>query len=514
MREVIKWNEDKITGKRTELKCLKENNGLIGRATIQIFDEHGNLKNETYTENMIYNWLTEASWYRSLLASIDGGELTQPFASIPGGFGSIYLTDYDKDEDATVLRGIGNSIGWCPRSNSNAESDAKRGVYNTLESKATITNDRYRHYHMVYDFGTSQGNGTFNSIAWARDVYLKTSKLPPFHICKLNRPYTSHSLDLDIVSDINGQYYKLNTDKKYYRILNILAHLNGIEPLKLDSVADSNFKLPRDSFTVPYSYTRTNISESYTDATMDINTLDSSGDIIHTLSLSGKMLFPELYSKMTHSRGRSSFSVANCFENGDITIKLYLDSYMNDLPEYDSEGKPTGNKVSTMNIYGVYNIVSQEWVIPLSYTDINSIKKTKKDNFSERLFKYNGAWFELLGDSYKFSEVVRSSALEYSKSMVYDSGHISTVDGYSNRYHHLKYILDEYGICVASDGTIWKMIPMSAHTKLPNPVTKTSADTMKIQYDYYVQIPNMIAPDGDFITPPFSTKVGDMSERL
>ena len=513
MREVIKWNEDKVTGKRTELKCLKENNGLIGRATIQIFDEDGNLKNETYTENMIYNWLTEASWYRSLLASIDGGELTQPFASIPAGFGSIYLTDYDKDEDATVLRGIGNSIGWCPRSDSNAGNDSKRGVYNTLESKTAITNNRYRHYHMVYDFGTSQGNGTFNSIAWARDVYSKISKIPPFHICKLNRPYTSHSLDLDIVSDINGQYYKRNTEKKYYKILNILAHLNGIEPLKLDSVADSSFKLPRDSFMVPYSYT-TNISGSYTNATMDINTLDISGNIIHTLNLSGKSLFPELYSKMIHSSGTSSFSIVNCFENGDITIKLYLNSYGSYLPEYNGEGKPTGGMVSTMNIYGVYNIVSQAWVIPLSYTDINSIKKTKKDNFSERLFKYNGAWFELLGNKYNFSEIVRSSALEYSKSMVYDVGHISTTDAYNVRDYHLKYILDEYGICVSNNGIVWQMIPMSAHTKLPNPVTKTSADTMKIQYDYYIQIPNMIAPDGDFITPPFSSRGGDMSERL
>ena len=39
--------------------------------------------------------------------------------------------------------------------------------------------------------------------------------------------------------------------------------------------------------------------------------------------------------------------------------------------------------------------------------------------------------------------------------------------------------------------------PYAAHTKLPNPVTKTNNTTMKITYDYYIQVPDMFAEEGE-----------------
>ena len=42
-----------------------------------------------------------------------------------------------------------------------------------------------------------------------------------------------------------------------------------------------------------------------------------------------------------------------------------------------------------------------------------------------------------------------------------------------------------------------RFLPYSSHTKLPNPVTKTNTTTMKITYDYYIQLPNLFAESGN-----------------
>ena len=44
--------------------------------------------------------------------------------------------------------------------------------------------------------------------------------------------------------------------------------------------------------------------------------------------------------------------------------------------------------------------------------------------------------------------------------------------------------------------TLGRFLPYSSHTKLPSPVTKTNTTTMKVTYDYYIQVPNMFAEKG------------------
>jgi hypothetical protein len=44
-------------------------------------------------------------------------------------------------------------------------------------------------------------------------------------------------------------------------------------------------------------------------------------------------------------------------------------------------------------------------------------------------------------------------------------------------------------LCVESSNGIYAIRPISAQTRLASPITKTSLNTMKIQYDFFFKIP-------------------------
>ena len=48
--------------------------------------------------------------------------------------------------------------------------------------------------------------------------------------------------------------------------------------------------------------------------------------------------------------------------------------------------------------------------------------------------------------------------------------------------------------------TLNRFVPYSSHTKLPSPVVKTNTTTMKVTYDYYIQMPNIFAEKGKEFT--------------
>ena len=58
-------------------------------------------------------------------------------------------------------------------------------------------------------------------------------------------------------------------------------------------------------------------------------------------------------------------------------------------------------------------------------------------------------------------------------------------------------VICSYTYASASSPIVLKqIIPYSSHTKLPAPVVKTSTTTMKVTYDYYIQVPNYAEAKG------------------
>lgn len=137
-----------------------------GRARVQMFDaDTGDLTSDQAHDNFVSErWLAAMSSFANwaALSTADTGtSINTPFFQadafnkIP--FQGIALTDYDgaPDQDERLVRGIPNGHA----SKGVAGGGAWRGSYNANESIHEMGYQKF-----VYDFATSEANGTFQSI--------------------------------------------------------------------------------------------------------------------------------------------------------------------------------------------------------------------------------------------------------------------------------------------------------------------------------------------------------------
>ncbi|MEG2919148.1 MAG: hypothetical protein RR851_14595, partial [Clostridium sp.] len=161
MREVIDFNKNFLTGEVTEVKKYKEDTMYKGTATIQVFDEKGEVVQEAKSTNFIHpgysSYLYTLYFKNTLLYQ---GSRYQSINNLTPA-SHIMLTNNTKAENPTnyIIEGdiIGYADGWRPYSG----SDNLLGTLNTAE-----TNVRDWSRHIVIDFPTHAANGTFQSIYW------------------------------------------------------------------------------------------------------------------------------------------------------------------------------------------------------------------------------------------------------------------------------------------------------------------------------------------------------------
>ena len=132
---------------------------IKGKATIELFDaKTGELQQRTEDHNLVTNALK----YVMNICAAEGADLNDeifPIARV--ALGGILLFDDTLEESVdNVYMPTGNVhlVGYADRSVNT--SDKHRGSYNSAESGKT--DDGYK---SVWDFGTSQANGTIKSIA-------------------------------------------------------------------------------------------------------------------------------------------------------------------------------------------------------------------------------------------------------------------------------------------------------------------------------------------------------------
>ena len=554
MREVVKWNKDHLTGDLVEKKCFKPNNGLKGTAKIEIFGEDGKLKNETYTENIIPNIIDKSEFYRGMFRTIiNGGGSFNDGYNQPSSFRNIVLGTNARNEDKdNVLGDVGTIVGWCPKTNTNAGSSTTRGVYNPNESYSEWK-DGYYHQHLVYDFGTSQANGTFNSIWWSKGVYGSTDdggSIMPLYCLSWLRPIGGgrgrvELYDNPVVTCVNDTYYKYDpSDSIYKRLLNGDLYLNGATSTPIYSKDEKYHisyweELPSVMTQIPNSDgqyvkidnlnrvygTKNNYKCDFDLCIYDKN--DNKTDSVHIdlRELSGITTYMNRGDDVTRQlRVKRIFKVT---ENGDIYMAIYGyfgstgSSRYRIFPTYDNTNDKVLDSAESERDYyghclGVYNIFEKRWTVEPNFGTLESARFRSCNWLGEclgyvklgnEIFYYrNSANNPIIHvkphETRNYCFVGTSLFLRDCQSKYFStSGQYGRVNCH---IHGTDYIVTGTSADTNNDsyyGGDFRIIHgYSAHTKLPNPVVKTSADTMKIQYDIYVQVPKIASNNGDYIT--------------
>ncbi|MGL4761886.1 MAG: hypothetical protein ACRCWG_10600 [Sarcina sp.] len=543
MREVLKWNKNHITGELIEKKVNKPDNGLIGKVKIEVFND-GNLKNETFTENIIPAPSIKGDSYRHMYHLLKGsGE-----SKLLGGtstllsFSHIALGTNDIEENAENLWGnCGDIIGWCPRTNEAAGSDPTRGIYNKIESYEEYINGFY-HAHMVYDFGTSQGNGTFNSVWWGKNVSrIETIKVPPFSLQQFRvlgpkRHYHQVNSGTYYYKCVNGSYYikASDTDNKFKKLKNPDLYINGLEEAKYfeENIITNERYLPLAHYQFEDgSYVSLDNIEHRWDKP---NNSISKFEIVHKnkentdisrKSIDFKVDFKEVWDYLVSTTGGWEIEfnpnrIIKVLENGDVYIYMaWRRNYYSRINcnYYDSstDSIKQSTDVSQGGLLGIYNVKSGEWTLRFSMSNIESMRISATPDIAnifgtiqvdDKVIAYSHSWgsspFRIYTPNksmpYRFDELRiqlgdltnNGSDMGYWRIGCNIHGTLAFINYTKDYINATSYVMGDFEIRHG----------YSAHTKLPNPVTKTSADTMKIVYDYYIQVPKTIDKDEDYLT--------------
>lgn len=162
-RECISYNKNLLTGEvQTETK-KKENTGIKGKVTVSLYDAvTGEKTKEAYTENLIPDLYFKDTFIGHFVNGIMGVGNTRT-CNNHNWFNYLYLTDSDKPENANEQRVEGNVIGYAHRNEPYSGNDMQRGTINRAETKFEITENKLK-LNFVFDFPTHAANGVTESL--------------------------------------------------------------------------------------------------------------------------------------------------------------------------------------------------------------------------------------------------------------------------------------------------------------------------------------------------------------
>lgn len=487
MRQVIKTNHNFMTGEHYEQRVLKPVQASHNRVTIQLCDAaSGQVVEEAVTENAITP-LFECSAYGSIANKLNNKALNGDF-KYPS-FASIVLSDSDIGELEDLWLIHGNVVGMCNREDTSGAGTSKyRGTYNSAESYEKFEDNGYKHIHLVYDWPTSAGNGKIQNIYWLTPSfsYDNLENRPLGSIASFNGTINYSSL----VFDKRGNTYKF-ANNKYYKVLNLLKYINGIEDIKVatEESFHNNYEINGCYYT--FSYNSTNVGTASCTFTLTINKHDTTGAVIDTWTEDLITNVPQLVELRNNSMlgGYSTMSCTAknyCDDNGWIGFQITYYSRSSSssyyvFPARNSAGELEQNKSYSATVYSMYNVLTKQWLhVPnpwdvwctyAHYTDELVLKKVDSKICTVNGYHVNISADDVTGEAY--------SRVNFTPGYTYR-------DTYARQLHATLPIAIcdsyySYYICA--------LVPISAQTRLAAPITKTTLNTMKIQYDFFFKVP-------------------------
>jgi hypothetical protein len=449
---------EKISPDNIKIPIVYENKILI-----QLFDDlTGKQVDEVKTHNILTNGAAKMAYMDRYFARLKDGCNTSAdggWASASGsGGGNIYVP-YGNPFDALVLSNTGlaenadikflygTKVGWAEKTVAYAGVDNLRGTINLSETTFNEPNN----FHYVFDFSTNAANGTFDTIFW--------------------HPFTANAFDL--LYGTIGKYLN-NVGSGYWNNGGKLAAYNGIVygcvpgndmiiseiTVKLLTGAILNKSTNLESMTGGW------ITGIFVDAnniwliasTNKIFKLDKNYNLITTINISN---FPTGYSIPYGSGGGLAIYNGNFysifFKDGSNMLLCTMDS--------------TGAVISSKDIgpdTSSRNISIRDTYLYVTDTAMTNTATTPAAcgiyDLSNNLNKIGTFVQHVIGSSEgAFSSVAWDAVKQY---WIGNFGYNGGGHGYAPMY----------------------LVPPGAMANVSPSVTKTATNTMKIQYDFNIEL--------------------------
>lgn len=161
--ESLAYTKDLLTGKIEKETKIKRDKGIKGNVTLSLFDaKTGEKTKESYTENLIPDLFFKDVFLTQFLNGVMGvGD--NRYGKSYSWFNYLYLTDSDKPENPNEQRVTGNVIGYAHRNTPYSGDLTLCGTINLAETKFEVSGNKIR-CNFVFDFPTHAANGITESI--------------------------------------------------------------------------------------------------------------------------------------------------------------------------------------------------------------------------------------------------------------------------------------------------------------------------------------------------------------
>lgn len=463
MREIIEKDKDFVTGIEKYSTKKKPLSNVRGKVSVSLYDENNNKIREINTENLIMDWYKEDAYERTFVNTLAQGI---GYSSNAGFFLEptkyMILSNRDKEVNSYDCFGFGDVIGYAQKRKAYSGSSSQQGSYNISESYKTTDENGNIVVHEVYDFPTNACNGTIKSILWAP----VTNEYESIYISRIS----INSINTNTTQSI-AQTVFIEDNFAYCCYLNSSYELCKFEDGKVSKI--SSALLAPDG-----------TSMNTTNKVIHIDMSDTSnikGAIVNT-------------STSSQVSGINANSVAVCKWNagtGEATVEKTL---LN--PTFQTE--PTTKK--TYNIKGILRKGNYLYYA-LEISKYHSVAKVDMNGslISQiHLGDSGNSWdwwsgLNIIGDNIILSTYNKTFILSDNLETLYtkntytsstDFWNPATSPKFDNVYVGFEYFSGVYKI----DFKGFKC-PMTTCVKLPNPITKTNTNTMKVQYDFVLEPP-------------------------
>lgn len=436
-RESISYSKDFLTGRKIE----KVKNKLImpvqGIATVKLYDDlTGKQVYEAKSENRITAVLTNIAFldefYYPMLDNKQERLLEDIFKTYP--FRVLALTTGDIEENPYDYFTWGSLIGYADAWYTYSGDSEFRGTINKGEwSRENKDGKGIKHF--VFDFPTHAANGTFKSIYWTGGQADRSEAQMP----RMNCTYKKRTIVKECYS---VSYYNLCTDQKnIYTLEPNKTIVNVYDKFTIEKKSNINLKCEVKAIDHDGEYFWILIKDG------SFKKLDKSFNIIESYPKSPKVPDNLVYNVQYYDIAVTESNLYITY-NGCINRNENSKDYRSCVAMYDKDG-------TFVKKVEVYTGTSSRLFI--TRIPNNKLYAIVNDN--------RGIQLNSNLDIYGSTSL--TSTWYYSISWDFDTQTLFAYNDYSNGS------IDEYYI-----------VPASAHTLLPEPVTKTPVNTMKIQYDF------------------------------
>ena len=434
-KESLSYSRDLIKGTNIEVLKKKLIMPFTGTATIKLYDSlTGKQTYEAKSENRISavfgNMAYLDGFYYPMLDNRQEDILNDIYVTYP--FRVMVLTTGDIPEDPYDYWTWGSIVGYADSLYTYSGNDNLRGNINSSET-TRITGTR----HYVMDFPTNAANGTFRSIYWMGGVSTDTNAQNP----KINPVYAKKTLE----AGGSGNYlpgYNLCTD-------------------------ETNLYVLKTGSTTLYVYDK-NTCAKKNSITLGIAAKAIAYDGTNFWILINDGSFKKLDKNFTVG---ASYSKSAAIPADLVYGVQYFDIAVNDAYIYITYTGCTDTSGSTAK----YKSCIARYTKDGTFADKTQIYAGSSGNITLTQIPNNKLWVIIrYGTCLQLNNDLTPYGTSSFTSINYDSivwdkdiSNVFTFDG--SGYGELK---QQY------------IIPASAHTLLPEAITKTPTNTMKIQYDF------------------------------